>query len=523
MAWHHRLFSFTVIASLAFGIFSAVNMERVNKRKTLTITEYVEYLSSHLQSSHLPFKIIVHKQHFVFNRPSDLVLPAYVLPQAQNIIDNADFLKAIENCGSFPTKGSSKKSSLHQKLFTEWELRCRNKIKIDPRLWRTPPYIHPLGGSWLARFIPVLRQRGQNIDQEHEWLHLIELPRFYPANSDYGIFVENLSLSALSGILKTDHIVYSEPYYFVLLSSSFGEVAYAKLDSHAFEAWQKDQPYQFVSTKKIPTECNQLATTGCWVSNLSWWENADNWRTASLISFLVFLILIGAEYLHLQWRAQRLQLLHEISALAISHEIRHPVTTMSLSIEMIRKELDVLPENLQENVLRIATELQRLQRLMKASETFFYLGREPQSQRHFSPIPVVSFLRRLTSSYGLDLTIAPPLGEMEANNLTLNTDPYWFGLAVENLIKNAIKHGAPPVEITLRERRRFLEIEVLDHGQYSPFIRSSFRGPFSHRHSVVQDEGLGAGLILTRYILQVLDGSLKCSPKPTRFTIAMRT
>jgi len=205
----------------------------------------------------------------------------------------------------------------------------------------------------------------------------------------------------------------------------------------------------------------------------------------------------------------------------LSHEIRTPATSLALSLEPIRRHFDDLPEEVQVPFLRICDSVQHLQRVIEAS-THYLRGHLDGRHIKFSEtcIPDIgAYLRDIVdeeaerSSAELSFRpLARPRGAA--------LDPYWVRVCLENLLQNASRHGAPPIEVRLRAHHRDLRITVEDAGEGPELDFTQMTSPFGKRHD---SPGLGFGLAVVRQLVEAMGGGLEFERRPTRFTIHLRS
>lgn len=176
--------------------------------------------------------------------------------------------------------------------------------------------------------------------------------------------------------------------------------------------------------------------------------------------------------------------------LAISHELRSPLTRMRVTTEFIHDEK--IKQSLNE-------EINALDRM-----TGMLLERERLSARpeilEKRPVNLSEVLERVTKKYS-DINLHLPINEI------ITVDVNRFELALSAIIDNAFKHGRPPVHITTGASHDRIWIEIKDHGDGissenidkigEPFFRQN-----EARTSSQNSDGFGLGLSLAHSILK---------------------
>ncbi|MCX8098279.1 MAG: ATP-binding protein [Casimicrobiaceae bacterium] len=100
--------------------------------------------------------------------------------------------------------------------------------------------------------------------------------------------------------------------------------------------------------------------------------------------------------------------------------------------------------------------------------------------------------------------------------------PAAFERMLLNLIENAERHGAPPVEVALRRHGETLEIDVLDRGPgIDPARVEELRAPFVRGDAARSDApGAGLGLAIVDRLAQWHGGRLELLPRSGGGTVA---
>jgi signal transduction histidine kinase len=196
--------------------------------------------------------------------------------------------------------------------------------------------------------------------------------------------------------------------------------------------------------------------------------------------------------------------------LAISHELRSPLTRARLNTELLPEGVDVAPQR--EALLRDLSEMARLISDLLESERL--AGRHQALSRE--PTDPVALARDVID----ELTITQPAARSIQLHApyslpTLPLDQIRVRLLLRNLLDNALRHstGAPrAVELHIRalEAGQGIELEVRDHGpgvpdDQLPHLAQAFFRPDTARTR--NAGGVGLGLYLCRLVAQAHGGT----------------
>jgi two-component system sensor histidine kinase MtrB len=114
-----------------------------------------------------------------------------------------------------------------------------------------------------------------------------------------------------------------------------------------------------------------------------------------------------------------------------------------------------------------------------------------------------------------------------APDLEANVDPSAFDRIVSNLIVNATRYGAAPIEISAEQRDRHFRLRVEDHGrgvppEFVPQLFERFTRSGSSRDE--RAEGAGLGLAIAKSYAQAHGGDLlyeDATPHGARFELVL--
>lgn len=192
--------------------------------------------------------------------------------------------------------------------------------------------------------------------------------------------------------------------------------------------------------------------------------------------------------------------------LAISHELRSPLTRAKLSVEMLEdaKQRDELN-----------FEINEMQQLIEE-----LLETERLSSRHrilnLEDTPLTALTKNLISEYFSESHIDLSLPSRE---IICHLDPVRIKLLFKNLIGNALQHSgdhsSPPL-VELKQETGIIRFRVKDFGKgidekHLPFLTEPFYrvDPARQHHT----ESYGLGLYLCRMIAEAHGGSLEVSSR----------
>ncbi len=198
--------------------------------------------------------------------------------------------------------------------------------------------------------------------------------------------------------------------------------------------------------------------------------------------------------------------------LAISHELRSPLTRARLNTELLPEDdTQVSPQR--EALLRDLQEMASLINDLLESERLS--GQHAALQRE--PTDAVALAREvlqgLQARHARASVVTVQAGDM---NAPVAVDPSRLRLLLRNLLDNALRHGgdaAQPPELQLRPLDGGgLEVQVRDHGPGVPEdqiaqLAQAFYRPDSARTRSAG--GVGLGLYLCRLVAQAHGGSFK--------------
>jgi len=202
--------------------------------------------------------------------------------------------------------------------------------------------------------------------------------------------------------------------------------------------------------------------------------------------------------------------------LAISHELRTPITKAKLRLEFMpdSEEKEQLREDIDEIDLLIS-DLLEAERLNNAHAVLTD-----------EPVLFAEFVEGVSESFaeypgGLEIDIPEEDRELEIDRLRIR-------LLITNLLNNAVRHGENnPINVRVRFNEQGVKLEVIDQGEgIAQEHLSQITEPFYRADSSRQRNtgGFGLGLYLCRLIAQAHGGELSISSelgKGTHITVQL--
>ncbi len=212
-------------------------------------------------------------------------------------------------------------------------------------------------------------------------------------------------------------------------------------------------------------------------------------------------------------KLQQLDKLKDEFIQSVSHAIRTPLTSMIGFIELVREEkFGKLAKKQKEAVATIETETARLNRII--TRMILTSRMEAQEKLQYGKVDFNELVKSGIKKYETKAKEKKINFVLKLVGLPkLKADKFWLGLAVENLIDNALKFTQEGV-ITIRTRKTdsHVEFSVADTGigvpkKFIPFLFTKF---FQVTHTV---SGSGLGLYLTYKIIKAHKGKIWCKSK----------
>jgi len=221
--------------------------------------------------------------------------------------------------------------------------------------------------------------------------------------------------------------------------------------------------------------------------------------------------------------AERLASIGRMAA-KVAHEIRSPLSSISLNAELLQDEVGRFSNGQTEEAECLLTSIiSEVDRLASLTEEYLQFSRLPEARFELSDVnrlieSVLNFVSEECASHGVAVH-----AELDKRIPPLFLDKKQLRQACLNLFKNALE--AMPdggrLDVVTRLGRNAVEIEVRDTGEG---IRPEDIGRIFDPFFTTKDVGTGLGLPLTKQIIHEHGGQITCESivnQGTTFTITL--
>ncbi len=374
----------------------------------------------------------------------------------------------------------NKPTQPHLKTAVEFELALCHNQSLDETWFSTHSPIHPAGGSFAERYLSK-----------------------HPEKKTTGDFLRYLTISNPKHPLNKQLSLLSVKGRETLLN---GYRAWMEEETLWLSGEQGWKAVPNIKWHPVAKELNiRLSGPNCELrySNLCINEVTHNliMQRLILISISVIVLFLFAKSLYIRRKQNRekrfiLQLL--------THELRTPITSLGLTVEMLRNQFDLLTEETQQAVWRLISDHQRLAQLTENSKV--YLSTHSSHQLMEQTAYISDWLDHLCEKHNLSYQLN------QDKEVTLPF--YWLSICMDNLIRNAKQHGKGEVTVyvTLTDK---LKLTVSDQGVFpstlSQLMTASIAKPST--------DNMGMGLSIIRHLIALIGGHLTIRRRPTRCTL----
>ncbi|WP_045954787.1 sensor histidine kinase VxrA [Vibrio galatheae] len=419
--------------------------------------------------------------------PTRLLTPDSMLPQTSEypIKDIQRLYQLAQNCtGKLPL------SPLITEPLVFTRAMCKGS-KLSEKWFARSALIHPGGGTYANRYVQIYPEYSDALQQ---YMHIKERP---------------LALdSSLLGRLQR----MNEDAMVALISGS-------SMFVERNELWLRKNDNYLVypeSLWKQAVEESGLSfsltnqSSSCFVQrgNLCWdvADHSDILRT-SMVALVIANILLVLGWSAYRWNTKRQEMKSRMLVLQIlTHELRTPIASLSLTVEGFRREFERLPESVYDEFRRLCEDSRRLRQLAEASKDYLQSDSKPLATDW---VPSVQEWLEFKVEEEFDGKVEFHINQDIAAKLNV----YWLGTCIDNLIRNAIKYGVAPVVLDVTTDTQKITVKVQDQGTLSAKDWRQLRKPF------VSKSGLGLGLTIVESMVGRMGGKMSLVGPPTAFIL----
>lgn len=359
----------------------------------------------------------------------------------------------------------------------EFELALCRKLELPPTWFSRHGLLHPAGGSYADRYLEQTQSESQSLASD---------------------------IRAFTSLSNPKNPIYSQ----VSTLSSAGKAALI----NGYRAWLEGDALWLSGEsgwKQVPaTRWRPLArhynitltgsSCGLVYSNLCINHFDGHMVTQQqlllLVGLLITLFIVRLSILkHRQQREKRfvLQLL--------THELRTPITSLGLTVELFRGQYDHLDSETQQTFWRLLADYQRLSQLTENSQA--YLSANKQTALLSQTASVRDWLAHCCEKHQVHYSLN--------QDRELKLPYYWLSVCLDNLIKNAKQHGQGAVFVHAHIGKT-LRIEVQDQGTFPYAWQRLFK------RSKASNNNMGVGLHIVAHLIKLAKGKFTLLRHPTR-------
>jgi len=210
--------------------------------------------------------------------------------------------------------------------------------------------------------------------------------------------------------------------------------------------------------------------------------------------------------------ARRLAALGQFAA-AIAHDIRTPLTSISMNVQILRRKLDLSPDDTE----HFDIALEELGRLDKSvAEILDFAKPVKLAAQAVAVADLLEDTKRVFS--GRDIAL-----RLEPSDLTVQGDPIRLRQVLTNLVDNAADASVPGAEVTVRATTADtrVAIEIEDHGRG---IAASDLERIFDPFFTTRPDGTGLGLAIVHKVVRAHGGEMRVRSTPgegSTFTVLL--
>ncbi|PMJ90591.1 sensor histidine kinase VxrA [Vibrio amylolyticus] len=365
------------------------------------------------------------------------------------------------------------------------------ETNLSPRWFARSSLIHPGGGSYAYRWVSKYPEQNETLEM---FMHIQERPSA-PPGSLLGR-LQRMSQESITSLISGAQMFIEQDELWLKQGNTYS--------IFGSSSWKPN-----VSKAELSFSLSSESST-CFVQrgNICWdVEDHSDILRISMIALVVANILLVIGWSAYRWNSKRQEMRSRMLVLQIlTHELRTPIASLSLTVEGFRREFEQLPESVYDEFRRLCEDSRRLRQLAEASKDYLQSDNKPLNTEW---VPSVSewLEYKVSDEFHGDLDFK--INEDRAAKLNV----YWLSNCIDNLVRNAIKYGVAPILIDVTTSTDRLTIKVIDQGELSHRDWRNLKKPF------VSKAGLGLGLTIVESMVGRMGGKMTLIGPPTTFIL----
>lgn len=351
--------------------------------------------------------------------------------------------------------------------------------------------IHPGGGTYASRYVAL---QPEKLDELSQYMHIKERP-LDPETTLLGR-LQRMDESAMLALLAGSSMFLDRNALWLRNNDEY--LVYPE------NVWKTyvDQSGLKVEPKSTAVRCFAQRGNLCWDI-----EDQSEILRISMAVLVVANILLVLGWLTYRWNTKRQEMKSRMLILQIlTHELRTPIASLSLTVEGFRREFEKLPESVYDEFRRLCEDSRRLRQLAEASKDYLQSDNKPLAADW---VPSVSEWLE----FKLEEEFGDKVEFLINQDVAAKLNVYWLGTCIDNLIRNAIKYGVAPVQLEVETSVDMITLKVKDQGQLTHKDWRNLRKPF------VSKSGLGLGLTIVESMVGRMGGTMNLIGPPTTFIL----
>lgn len=365
------------------------------------------------------------------------------------------------------------------------------ETNLSPRWFARSSLIHPGGGSYAYRWVNKYPEQNELLEM---FMHIQERPAASPETLLGRL--QRMTQESVTSLIGGAQMFIEQDELWLKQGNAYYIFGPSR--------WKPN-----VSKAELSFSLSSESAT-CFVQrgNICWdVEDHSDILRISMIALVVANILLVIGWSAYRWNSKRQEMKSRMLVLQIlTHELRTPIASLSLTVEGFRREFEQLPESVYDEFRRLCEDSRRLRQLAEASKDYLQSDNKPLNTEW---VPSVSEWLEYKVSDEFNGNIAFKINEDKAAKLNV----YWLSNCIDNLIRNAIKYGVAPILIDVTTSADRLTIKVIDQGELSHRDWRNLKKPF------VSKAGLGLGLTIVESMVGRMGGKMTLIGPPTTFIL----